>query len=81
MRTLLDRKNEEKGVAIREPFELPFWGNPFPFMRRLTEEIDRAFGTKPGFLGLTEPVWVAGRPISRSSSTTTRFSCALTFPA
>ncbi len=54
MRTLLDKRNEEKGIAPREPFELPFWGNPFPFMRRLTEEIDRAFATKPGFLGLTE---------------------------
>jgi HSP20 family protein len=55
MTTLLNRKNEEKGVALREPFELPFWGTAFPYMRRLTEEIDRAFGFKPGFLGLTEP--------------------------
>ena len=54
MTTLLDRKKEEKGVAIRDPFELTFWGNAFPYMRRLTEEIDRAFGFKPGFLGLTE---------------------------
>jgi HSP20 family protein len=53
MATLLDRKKEEKGVALREPFELPLWG--IPFMRRLTEEMDRAFGFKPGFLGLTEP--------------------------
>jgi HSP20 family protein len=55
MRTLLEKTKEEKGVAFREPFELAFWGNTFPFMRRLNEEIDRAFGFKPGFLGMTEP--------------------------
>jgi HSP20 family protein len=53
MTTLLNEKKEEKGVALREPFELPLWA--IPFMRRLTEEMDRAFGFKPGFLGLTEP--------------------------
>ena len=55
MPTLLERKKDEKGVAFREPFELAFWGNPFPFMRRLSEEMDRAFGFKPGVLGMTEP--------------------------
>jgi HSP20 family protein len=54
MTTLL-KKKDEMGVALREPFGLPFLGNPFPYMRRLTEEIDRAFGIKPSFLGLTEP--------------------------
>jgi HSP20 family protein len=53
MTTLLNKKKEEKGVALREPFELPLWG--IPFMRRLTEEMDRPFGFKPGFLALTEP--------------------------
>jgi HSP20 family protein len=59
MSTLLERKKEEKGVAFREPFELAFWGNPFPFMRRLSEEMDRAFGFKSGFLGMTE-LYVGG---------------------
>jgi HSP20 family protein len=53
MTTLLNKKKEETGVALREPFELPLWG--IPFMRRLTEEMDRPFGFKPGFLPLTEP--------------------------
>jgi HSP20 family protein len=55
MPTLLEKKKDEKGVAFREPFDLAFWGNPFPFMRRLSEEMDRAFGFKPGFLGMTKP--------------------------
>ena len=55
MTTLLDKKKAEKGVAFREPFELALWGHAFPFMRRLNEEIDRAFGLKPGFLGMPEP--------------------------
>ena len=55
MRTLLEKTKEDKGVAFREPFELAFWGNTFPFMRRLNEEIDRAFAFKPGFLGMAEP--------------------------
>jgi HSP20 family protein len=54
MTTLLNRKKDEKGVvALREPFELPLLG--IPFMRRLAEEMNRAFGFKPGFLALTEP--------------------------
>jgi HSP20 family protein len=53
MTTLLDRKKEERGVALREPFELPFWG--LHVMRRLNEEMHRAFGFKPGLLGMTEP--------------------------
>jgi HSP20 family protein len=53
MPTLLEKKKEEKGVVRRDPFELPFWG--IPFMRRLSEEMDRAFGVKPGFLGMTDP--------------------------
>ena len=36
MRNLLERKTE-----------VPLWTNPFPFMRRLTEEMDRAFGLEP----------------------------------
>ena len=55
MPTLLEKKNEGKDVAFREPFELALWGNAFPFMRRLNEEIDRAFGLKPGWLEMTEP--------------------------
>jgi len=55
MAPLLDKHKAGKGVAFREPFELAPWGNAFPFMRRLNEEIDRAFGFKPGFLGMTEP--------------------------
>jgi HSP20 family protein len=55
MPTLLERKKEEKWDALREPFDLAFFGNPFPFMRRLGEEMDRAFRFKPGLLGMTEP--------------------------
>ena len=44
MPTLLEKRKEE---------------NPFLFMRRLSEEMDRAFGFKPGFLGMTEP-YVSG---------------------
>jgi HSP20 family protein len=55
MATLLEKRKEEKSGALRDPFELAFWGNPFPFMRRLGEEMDRAFRFKPGFLGMTEP--------------------------
>ena len=62
MPTLLDKKKEEKGVAFREPFELALWGNTFPFMRRVNEEIERAFGFKPGFLGLTDPYVVSWSP-------------------
>jgi HSP20 family protein len=44
MRTLLEKKRAE----------MPLLTNPFPFMRRLTEEMDRAFGLEPRFLGITE---------------------------
>jgi HSP20 family protein len=44
MRTFLDRQKQEAGLAV----------NPFPFMRRLTEEMDRAFGLGPSFFG---PAW------------------------
>src|SRR4026208_80000 len=30
-------------------------GNPFTFMRRLTEELDRTFGFKPDFETMPEP--------------------------
>jgi HSP20 family protein len=53
MTTLLDRKKEEEIVARRDPFEFPFLG--MPFMRRLKEEMDRAFGFKPLLLEMTEP--------------------------
>ena len=55
MPTLPENTKEEKRVAFREPFELTLWGNTFPFMRRLNEEINRAFDIKPGFLGMTKP--------------------------
>jgi HSP20 family protein len=48
MATLLEKRKEE--------------GNPFLFMRRLGEEIDRAFGFKPAFLGMTEPYWGSWSP-------------------
>jgi len=51
MRTLLDKQRSEGALLT----------NPFPFMRRLTEEMDRAFGLGPSFFGLTEPdtaTWV-----------------------
>jgi HSP20 family protein len=41
MRTLLGKKEDT--------------GNPFALMRRLTDDIDRAFGLKPGYAGMPEP--------------------------
>jgi HSP20 family protein len=41
MRSLI----ETKRAAV------PLWTNPFPFMRRLTEEMDRVFGMEPKFFG------------------------------
>lgn len=45
MRTLVEKKKAE----------MPLWSSPFPFMRRLTDEMDRAFGLDPGLLGVTGP--------------------------
>lgn len=45
MRTLVEKKKAE----------MPLWSSPFPFMRRLTEEMDRAFGLEPGLLGMAGP--------------------------
>ncbi len=49
MRTLPEKK----------PAENPLWISPFPFMRRLTEEMDRAFGLDPllGVAGAPKPTW------------------------
>ena len=43
MRNLIERKAE-----------VPLWTNPFPFMRRLTEEMDRVFGLEPGIAAQME---------------------------
>lgn len=48
MATLMEKRKEE--------------GNPLHFMRRLSEEIDRAFRLKPGFLGMTEPYFGGWSP-------------------
>jgi HSP20 family protein len=50
MRTLLEKKSE--GLL----------SSPFPFMRRLTEEMDRAFGLGPTFFGPVEPAPTAWVP-------------------
>lgn len=49
MRSLIETKRAE----------MPLWTNPFPFMRRLTEEMDRVFGMEPRFFGQagTETAW------------------------
>ena len=44
MRTLLERK-----------VEAPYWNSPFGFLRRMTEEMDRAFGVEPRFGGAKMP--------------------------
>ena len=51
-----------RNLMERSKIEVPLWTNPFSFMRRMTEEMDRVFGPESSLMGPAEAGMVAWTP-------------------